>query len=82
MPQYDEILSRVSGHLRAMVPAETQLTENSDLIDELGLDSVLVMDLVLEIEDEFDVSVPVNVLADVRTLRDLTLAIQRLIEEN
>lgn len=82
MPQYDEILNRVSGHLRAMVPTETQLTEHSDLIDELGLDSVLVMDLVLEIEDEFDVSVPVNVLADVRTLRDLTLAIQRLIEEN
>ena len=82
MPQYDEILNRVSGHLRSMVPADTQLTENSDLIDELGLDSVLVMDLVLEIEDEFDVSVPVNVLADVRTLRDLTLAIQRLVEEN
>ena len=37
-------------------------------------------DLLLEIEEDFDISVPLNVLADIRTLRDLARAITRLVE--
>jgi acyl carrier protein len=29
----------------------------------------------MEIEDEFDLSIPMNILADVRTVRDLARAI-------
>ena len=82
MASYEHILDRLTEQIRPMAGDEVELSQDTDLIDELGLDSVLVMDLVLEIEDEFDVSVPVNVLADVRTLGDLANAIQQLSEED
>jgi acyl carrier protein len=32
---------------------------------------VKVLDLIMEIEDEFDLSVPLNLMADVQTVNDL-----------
>jgi acyl carrier protein len=49
--------------------------ENTELTGELALDSLKVMDLVLAIEDHFDISVPINELANVRTVGDLALTI-------
>jgi acyl carrier protein len=39
---------------------------------------VKILDLIMEIEDEFDVSIPMNKLADVRTVGDLAVAIESL----
>lgn len=50
------------------------------MVQELGLDSMAVMNLLMEIEDEFDVSVPLNVLAEVRTPAQLAQAISELLE--
>ena len=80
MADYQQILERLYTHLRPMAPKGTTLDEDTDLISELGLDSVNVMDLLLEVEEDFDLSVPLNVLADIRTLRDLAHAIIRLRE--
>jgi acyl carrier protein len=49
--------------------------ENTELTGELALDSLKVMDLVLAIEDHFDISVPINELANVRTVGDLASTI-------
>ena len=38
---------------------------------DLGLDSMQVMEMLLVIEDRFDISVPVSILPDVVTVRDL-----------
>ena len=80
MADYQQILERLYTHLRPMAPEGTTLDEDTDLVSELGLDSVNVMDLLLEVEEDFDLSVPLNVLADIRTLRDLAHAIARLRE--
>ena len=34
----------------------------------------------MDIEDRYDITVPLNVLPDVRTVRDLALQIDRLVE--
>jgi acyl carrier protein len=44
---------------------------NAALTSDVGLDSVQIMNLVMEIEDNLDLSVPVDVLAEVRTLNEL-----------
>lgn len=80
MADYEQILDRLYTHLRPMAREGMVLDESTDLVSELGLDSVHVMDLLLEIEEDFDISVPLNVLADIRTLRDLARAITRLVE--
>ncbi len=63
----------------------TSLTEGkdvaagTDLVGDLGLDSLQIMELLMEMEDSFDVSIPVNVVADARTVGDLVLAVQKLL---
>ena len=57
------------------IGADTQLT------GELELDSLKVMDLVLAVEDEFDISIPINALADVKTVGDLAVQIQKALGE-
>lgn len=49
-------------------------------IRELGLDSVAVMDLVMAVEDEYEVIFPLERLADIETIDDLTRVVCALIE--
>ena len=35
----------------------------------------------MEIEDHFDITVPMNVLPDVRTVRDLATQLEKLIQD-
>ena len=44
---------------------------NSKIVEDLAFDSLAVMNFVMEIEDELDVSVPLDKLADIRTINDL-----------
>ena len=46
--------------------------------DELGLDSTQAMELVMQIEERLDISIPVETLADARTLEQLCAGIMRL----
>lgn len=57
-----------------------QVSESTDLLDQVGLSSLDVMELVETLEDEFDVALPINDLADVRTVKELALAIVRAAE--
>lgn len=51
----------------------------ADLAREFGLDSLQVMDMVMEIEDHLDISVPVEILADARTFDQLCAGIAQLL---
>ena len=53
------------------------ITESTGITSELGLDSLKVMDLVVAVEDDFDISVPINALAEVRTVGDFASLIQK-----
>mgnify|MGYP001601135394 CR=1 FL=1 len=65
--------------LKTVRPDAVNVAGGADLSRELGLDSVQVMDLIMEIEDHLDISVPVELLADARTLDQLGAGIVRLI---
>ncbi|MEM9011700.1 MAG: acyl carrier protein [Pseudomonadota bacterium] len=54
------------------------LTPESSITADAGLDSVAVMDFVLELEDAFDTTIPLDQLSDVRTIRELGAVIGRL----
>lgn len=68
---YDEILQRLLKQLEIIAGSDVQIEESTDLVEGLGLDSFKVLDLLLEVEDEFDISIPMNLLADVKTVKDL-----------
>ena len=51
-------------------PPET-FDPDGDMIDELGLSSVDVMEVISLVEDTWDIAFPLNDLASIRTIRQL-----------
>ena len=82
MPTYEDIVSQVISAIREIVSQDVEITEDSDLVSDLEFDSLKVMNLMEDVEDRFDISVPLNVLADIRTIKDLALQLERLTGEN
>ena len=80
MPSYDDILAEVCEALRPFAKEGQTLAAETELVADLGLDSVQVMELLLQIEDRFDISIPLNILPDVRTVEDLSVQIQKIAE--
>ena len=73
MPSYDSVLREIYEVLQPFAKEGQSLSEETELVTELGLDSVQVMELLLQIEDRFDVSIPLNIMPDMRTIKDLVL---------
>ena len=64
--------------LAKSVPNRGPFTADTDIIVDTGLDSVSVMDLVLELEDEFDVTIPLDRIAEIRTVSQLAQVLHEL----
>jgi len=77
--QVDEkILQTVCEILRPLVTEGQDIREETDIVADLGLDSLKVMKLVETVEDSFDISVPLNVLPEVRTVGDFVQQIEKI----
>ncbi len=74
-----DLLPDLYALLRPFVGAKQDLTASTDLVSELGLTSLKIMDLLMEIEDQFDVTVPLNRLSEVRTVGDLAAMLEKLV---
>jgi acyl carrier protein len=66
-----DILKRVSR--RPIEPTGT-----SELLADLGFDSLQVLELVGELEDHFNIAVPLNTLTHIRTVRNIASEVHRL----
>ena len=82
MQTYETILSLVIELVQPLAPQGREVREDTDLVSDLEFDSLKVMKLVEQVEDRFDVSVPLNILPDIRTVRDFAVQLQRIIGEN
>ena len=52
-------------------PEQKPLTAETDIPAELNIDSVGVLDFIMEVEDHFDIEIPMNVVSETRTVGDL-----------
>jgi acyl carrier protein len=81
MRTYEDVLTELYTVLKPFVTdTSVSLGEDSVLVTELGLDSLKIMDLVLALEEHFDISIPLNILPVVRTVKALALQVQELVE--
>ena len=78
MPDYNTYLNRIYEVLQPYVPQGVTLTENSELVADLGLSSIDVMEMIVEIEDHFDISIPLNILPDISTVGDLARSLGKI----
>ena len=54
-------------------------TASSELMADLGFDSLQVLELVGEIEDRFNIAVPLNSLTHIRTVGQIAAEVQQLV---
>jgi acyl carrier protein len=69
-----EVLRNVSRR-----PIEPTLS--SDLVADLGFDSLQVLELVAELEDTFDISIPLNDVPATRTVGQVVAQVTALVDE-
>jgi acyl carrier protein len=66
--------------LKKYAPAEIELTPATEFSDDLNIDSVAAMDLIMEVEDRFDIDIPMSLVSDLRNLQDLVDVVRQQIE--
>lgn len=54
------------------------LKNDTHITEDLEIDSVAVLDLIMEVEDAYNISIPMNSIAKIRTIGDLVQAIHDL----
>lgn len=57
---------------------DKEITGNTVISDGATIDSLTLMDMIMELEDRFSVYIPMNVVAEIRTVDQLAGTILRL----
>lgn len=76
--QKDPVFARMSELLAPFNVRGVTLTSQTQITTELEIDSVAVLDLIMEIEDEYGISFPMNLISEIRTIGDLVNAVHQL----
>jgi acyl carrier protein len=71
MTEISDIVPVLVDLLKPFNPENKPLTEATDIPAELNIDSVGVLDFIMEVEDHFDVEIPMNAVANIRTVGEL-----------
>jgi acyl carrier protein len=81
MPTNEDILQQVLNILKPKVAKSApEVSAELDLVNDLGLDSLKVMEILEALEDTFDISIPINILPGIRTIEDLVVEIKKITE--
>jgi acyl carrier protein len=75
---FEVILKDIFRRLEPHSKSGRALTETTDLNRDLNLDSLAVMEIMFELEDRFNISVPMNLLPEVSTIGDLAQLVRRI----
>ena len=54
------------------------ISDDTDIVEDLGMDSLGVMNFVMAIEDFYDLSIPLDRVAQIQTVADLIRAVEDL----
>lgn len=73
-----EVMGEICHHLAPFQIGEKPITGATVITKDLAIDSLAVMDMVMEIEDRFDVSIPMNVVAEIYTVDELADTVLKL----
>lgn len=72
------LLADVSEVLEGVLNKKVELKPEMNIVNDLGLDSIAVMNFTMALEDRFDISIPLHDMASVVTVRDLLRTIRTL----
>lgn len=67
----ENVLNEIMALMQRYNPDGKPLEAGTELGADLNIDSVAAMDLIMEIEDKFDIDIPMNQVAELKTIGDL-----------
>ncbi len=73
-----QVLQEIRRQLAPYVTCGLPITGATVISDGATIDSLTVVDLMTELEERFDVAIPMNAMANIRTVDDLADTIIRL----
>ncbi len=76
MTDRSEIVMQLCMLLAPYNSANVPLVAATDIPAELNIDSVGIMDFVMEVEDHYDIEIPLNVVSETRTIDDLAKVVE------
>ncbi|RZO67665.1 MAG: acyl carrier protein [Parvularculaceae bacterium] len=77
----DLVFRKICSLLDPLNEKGVKLTRATDLVADLEIDSVTVLDVVMDIEDCYDISIPVNTISETRAIGELVDAIHQIKKE-
>ena len=78
VPTYDETLRITTEILTSHVDLDRAILASDHIQNDLGLDSLGVMEVVADIEDRFEVNIPTDTLSNIATVGDVAQALVKL----
>jgi acyl carrier protein len=78
MPARAAIFARIVELTAPLNKKAVPLTEHTSFSNDLEMDSLTVMDLVANIEDEWDIVLPLNMLPELETIGQVADAVTKL----
>jgi acyl carrier protein len=68
----------IAAALNQTVGRPVEISDDTNIARDLGLDSLAIMNFIMALEDEYDISIPLDRVAQVETVGDLVTAIEEL----
>ena len=78
MSARDDIFARVAAQIEPFNKKQVPVTDATSFARDLEWDSLTVMDFVAAIEDTFDITITMNMQADIETVGQLADAVAKL----
>lgn len=76
-----DILQRVIDLISTMADTEEEITEESELINDLGISSMDILFIISSLEDEFKIKVSERVVRRMHTIADVAQFVAELVAE-
>jgi acyl carrier protein len=71
----DRVVAEIAIGLMSFRKGDAAITADTDIARDLTIDSLAMMDLLMELEDKFDVSIPLNLVPEITTVGELARTI-------
>jgi len=78
MTDRDETFAKLAELIEPFNKKDLPLTESTSFAGDLEWDSLIVMDFVASVEDEFDILITMNMQAEIETVGQLVDAVETL----
>jgi len=80
-PTNEAIYDKICELLKPYNPENRPVTMTSGIVSDLEVDSTAVFDLIMGLEDHYDISIPMEMVSDIKTVGELTNAVKELMAQ-